>query len=349
MTSEDTRNARFTGNNRNRLAIFLILAVAVAAMMLSPAGSLFVGELSRVSAQEGPVPTEADNAGPAMAEEDGQYMDPTAAAVDMNSSKIVVSGTAASPGDEAGPFQILQILPERMDGKVYVGSISFTASAPIYVIPGFGFDANNQTLNHNEFGELIRFPSEASFANSPFAPAEIAHGPILPQYGPPAAIMTEGSLPNVYSATIPFTGDVLEVGDVNGTKFIISYTVIADVYDTTRVSALGPALLNTTGLGPVKNHVSIGYGAVERTNDAFSPNPIIISAGESITWTNDDFIPHTVTSGSPDQMGTEVAGLDFDSGFIGTRSSYTHTFDERGEFDYFCQIHPTMVGTVHVR
>jgi hypothetical protein len=69
----------------------------------------------------------------------------------MNATKIVVSSSAASPGDEAGPFQIFPILPERMDGKIYSGWISFTASAPIYVIPGYGFDAKNMTLNHAEF------------------------------------------------------------------------------------------------------------------------------------------------------------------------------------------------------
>src|SRR5919197_4975367 len=275
MTSEDTRSASFFNNNRNRFAVFLILAVAVACLMFSSAGPIFLVPLSTVSAQEGSVPTESNSGGPQTnQQEQQQSIPPTMAVVDMNASKVVISGSAASPGDEAGPFQILPILPERTDGKIYVGWISFTASAPIFVVPGFGFDAKNQTLNHKEFGELIRFPREDSFANSTLAAPELAHGPIMPQYGPaiPSGI---GPLPRVYSATVPFTGEVLDVGNVNGTKFLISYTVVADIYDAIRVSALEPAVMNVTGQTTTGgNHVSITQGAAGKNDTAFSPNPI---------------------------------------------------------------------------
>lgn len=328
-----------------------ILAIVAGAVLVAGSFALLNsnGMLATATAQVQPGATDTDD-GQQQGVEDEQFLDPTAAAVDMNSSKIIVSGSAASPGDEAGPFQILQILPERMDGKVYVGWISFTASAPIFVAPGFGFDSENQTLNHKEFGELIRFPSEALFTNSTVFPPEIAHGPFMPYYGLP---INEGSsqfpLPSVYSASVPFAADVLEVGNVNGTKFLISYTVVADVYDSTRVSALGPAVMNTTEQTLQENIVSMVYGGVEKTTDAFSPNPIIIDSGESVTWTNDDFLPHTITSGTPEQMGTGEAGKDFDSGFVGTKSSFTHTFEQDGEYDYFCLLHPNMVGTVSVR
>jgi plastocyanin len=356
MTSNDKiKKSSFFDNDRNRLAMFLVLAVAVAGLMFSGAGNFFLGSLSTVSAQE--VPIEDENGEPGTDEEEngespideGEFMmAPTAAAVDMTADKIVVSGSASSPGVEAGPFQILPILPERTDGKIYSGWISFTASAPIYVIPGYGFDAKNQTLNHDEFGELIRFASEGSFANNTLSPPELAHGPIMPHYSQ-ISDSGIGTLPAVYSASVPFAGDLLEVGNINGTNFLISYTVVADVYETIRVSALEPAFMNTTGQTPEENLVSMVYGGVEKTDDAFSPNPITIRAGENVTWSNDDFLPHTVTSGTPDQMGTDEAGQEFDSGFVGTRSSFTYTFEDRGEFEYFCELHPNMVGTVIVR
>jgi plastocyanin len=270
---------------------------------------------------------------------------PTVAGIDMSASKIVISGSAASPGDESGPFQLLDILPERSDGKIYVGSIYFTASAPVYVVPGFGFDAKNQTLNHQEFGELIRFSSQGSFDTNSLAPPEIAYGPILPQYAPqiPSGV---GDLPNVYSASVPFAAEALQVGNINGTKFLISYTVIADVISTTRVSAMESAAINATGQPGQQNHVSITPGAAEKTTDAFSPSPIVVGRGESVMWSNDDMEPHTVTSGTP---GSEATGSIFDSGFIGTKSSFSHTFDDGGEFQYFCEIHPNMVGLVEVR
>jgi plastocyanin len=156
-------------------------------------------------------------------------------------------------------------------------------------------------------------------------------------------------LPRVDSATVPFMGDVLEIGNVNGTKFLLSYTVIADVLDTVRVSDMAAAAMNTTGQPVAQNRVSITYGAEEKTTEAFSPNPIVINRGGNVTWTNDDFMPHTVTSGTPEQMGTNEAGKDFNSGFLGTKTSFTHTFETAGEISYFCQIHPNMVGTVTVK
>jgi glucose/arabinose dehydrogenase/plastocyanin len=77
---------------------------------------------------------------------------------------------------------------------------------------------------------------------------------------------------------------------------------------------------------------------------SYSPNPIEIEAGQTITWNNDDLIGHTVTSGSADSD----AGSLFDSGNILTQQTYSVTFEEPGDFEYFCIYHPTMVGEVHV-
>jgi plastocyanin len=65
--------------------------------------------------------------------------------------------------------------------------------------------------------------------------------------------------------------------------------------------------------------------------------PIEISVGTSVTWTNTEE-PHTVTA----RDGS------FDSDRIPQGESFTHTFDEAGTFEYFCQIHPAMEGTVIV-
>ncbi len=64
-----------------------------------------------------------------------------------------------------------------------------------------------------------------------------------------------------------------------------------------------------------------------------------------MTWVNKDFDPHTVTSGS---FGERNAGDKFDSGYRGPQSTFSHTFKNRGQFEYFCEIHPNMVRTVGV-
>lgn len=110
------------------------------------------------------------------------------------------------------------------------------------------------------------------------------------------------------------------------------------------------AAINT---GTVK--VSIVPGAAALGDKAYSPNPINIKVGDTIMWTNNDTSEtpfHTVTSGSgPDD---ENKGQEFDSGLTGATAlmtkgtTFTHTFDATGEFSYFCQLHPTMVGKVVV-
>lgn len=74
-------------------------------------------------------------------------------------------------------------------------------------------------------------------------------------------------------------------------------------------------------------------------SNSFSPNPVEVKVGETVTWVNDDSARHTVTSKD---------GI-FDSGIMGKGQSFSYAFDEAGEYPYFCEPHPNMVGTVVVR
>jgi plastocyanin len=99
----------------------------------------------------------------------------------------------------------------------------------------------------------------------------------------------------------------------------------------------------TTGGEGGATGVSIVPGSSSLTTDAYSPNPIQVGVGDTITWTNDDAQPHTATSGqnaTPDGR--------FDSGIMAPQGTFEHTFTEAGEFPYFCLLHPNMVGTVSV-
>jgi glucose/arabinose dehydrogenase/plastocyanin len=80
-------------------------------------------------------------------------------------------------------------------------------------------------------------------------------------------------------------------------------------------------------------------------DDSYSPEPIEIESGQTVTWYNGDTISHTVTSG---QDGDLDEGNLFDSDAIIPNQSYSLTFDTPGEFDYHCIYHPTMVGEVIV-
>ena len=100
---------------------------------------------------------------------------------------------------------------------------------------------------------------------------------------------------------------------------------------------------NATMTGAGGTSVSIVPGSSTLTTDAFSPNPIQVSVGTTVTWTNDDAQPHTVNSGE----NATPSGL-FDSPIMPTAGTFEYTFTEAGEFPYFCILHPNMVGTVSV-
>ena len=73
-------------------------------------------------------------------------------------------------------------------------------------------------------------------------------------------------------------------------------------------------------------------------SNSFSPNPVEVKVGETVTWINDDSGRHTVISKD---------GV-FNSELMGRGQSFSYTFDKAGEYPYSCSPHPNMVGTVVV-
>lgn len=71
---------------------------------------------------------------------------------------------------------------------------------------------------------------------------------------------------------------------------------------------------------------------------AFNPASIQVTVGDSITWTNQDSAPHTVTAD----------GGAFDKPLAANGGTATITFNTAGTFPYHCTIHPNMHGTVVV-
>ena len=82
----------------------------------------------------------------------------------------------------------------------------------------------------------------------------------------------------------------------------------------------------------------------EETNECFIPAEVTVDVGGVVTWSNDDSAAHTVTSGAP---GEGPDGT-FDSSLFMAGTTFSHTFDEAGEYDYFCIVHPWMTGKVQV-
>ncbi|MBL8048412.1 MAG: cupredoxin domain-containing protein [Chthonomonas sp.] len=79
---------------------------------------------------------------------------------------------------------------------------------------------------------------------------------------------------------------------------------------------------------------------VDIRNFAFSPDMLTINVGDQVRWTNNDFAPHTASS---------TAGpMSFNSGTLGNGQSFTFTFTAAGSYDYMCNFHHDMMGSVNV-
>jgi plastocyanin len=111
--------------------------------------------------------------------------------------------------------------------------------------------------------------------------------------------------------------------------------------------ALNRALVVALLLGPVIGAM-LAFGAVAAQdatnvitidNFTFSPKELTVAVGTTVKWVNHDDIPHTVVEKK----------TTFRSKALDTDDSYSYTFTSAGAFDYFCGLHPHMVGQIIVK
>lgn len=101
---------------------------------------------------------------------------------------------------------------------------------------------------------------------------------------------------------------------------------------TTVAQATSTAAADTTG-----GDSGAGTASITIADFAFS-GPDSIAVGTTVTVTNEDGVSHTFTS--EDDV--------FDSDSIASGESFEFTFDEAGDYTYFCKFHPQMTGTLTV-
>ena len=87
-----------------------------------------------------------------------------------------------------------------------------------------------------------------------------------------------------------------------------------------------------------------GNSAVTVKQFQFMPAELTVNSGTNVTWTNQDDILHTATSGAT--PGTPDGK--FDGQMDGRGKSFSHVFDQSGRYPYFCSRHTSMTGTVVV-
>ena len=77
---------------------------------------------------------------------------------------------------------------------------------------------------------------------------------------------------------------------------------------------------------------------VKIDNFVFAPQRVVVKSGTTVTWINEDDIPHTIAS------STKL----FKSNALDTKDKFTFTFTTPGAYEYFCSLHPHMTGTIVV-
>jgi plastocyanin len=104
---------------------------------------------------------------------------------------------------------------------------------------------------------------------------------------------------------------------------------------------LGPVIGAMLAFGTVAAQDAAKKDANEITIDnfTFTPKELTVAVGTKVKWVNHDDIPHTIVEKK----------TTFRSKALDTDDSYSFTFTSAGTFDYFCGLHPHMVGQVIVK
>ena len=88
----------------------------------------------------------------------------------------------------------------------------------------------------------------------------------------------------------------------------------------------------------------VGVPGCEETSECYLPSLLTVETNTTVIWENNDNAAHLATSGTPDGGPDGV----FDSGMIMAGGTFEHEFNDSGEFQYYCIVHPWMVATVTV-
>lgn len=95
---------------------------------------------------------------------------------------------------------------------------------------------------------------------------------------------------------------------------------------------------SATPTPPPTTGTPAGSTVVDIHNMAFLPPAVSVPVGGTVTWKNADGMPHTATAGD---------GA-FDTGIIAGGAQASHTFTAAGTYEYVCELHSSMRGTVTV-
>jgi len=206
---------------------------------------------------------------------------------------------------------------------------------------------------------VVEEPEEDLTPSGPIFPIEILEGSSTegnPDYEPDVAIVPQGHVIEWTNAdTLPHTvtssadiGDTFDSGMIGAGEVYTLDTKDLEVGEYEYVCMVHPWMTATIIIEapkePTKITIPAGASVPEEEQIFYDPEILNISAGTTVQWNNADNTMHTATSGTPDNGSDGV----FDSDILAAGETYEFTFSDAGSFDYYCILHPWMMGTVNV-
>jgi len=241
-----------------------------------------------------------------------------------------------------------------------VGAIfGMAAGAGIIAWIAFGF-ITPDTYMIDESAVQIEQPSDTDMApSSPIFAITILEGSAeqgMPDYDPDVAKVPKGyivewinvdSVVHTVTSSLDF-GDTFDSSLIEaGEKFSLNTEQLA-IGEYEYLCVVHPWMISTLIIEEPKEDIIVsmpeGSGIQQIGQVYYDPEVIQIAVGTKVIWENNDNTIHTVTSGNPNE-GPD--GL-FDSGLISVGDSFEYTFTIPGKEDYYCIVHPWMIGSVDV-
>ena len=239
-----------------------------------------------------------------------------------------------------------------------VGSIvGMAAATGIIMWVAFGFVSPDAYMIPQQVE--IEEPAEEIAPTGPIFAIEILEGSAQegnPDYEPDIAVVPQGHIvewTNVDTVAHTVTsatdfGETFDSSLMNAGEVFTLDTTNLEVGEYEYLCIVHPWMVATLVIEapkePIKVTIPEGAAIPEDGQIYYDPEVINIPVGTMVVWDNVDNTMHTATSGNP------TAGADgvFDSDILDAGDKYEFTFTDAGNYDYYCILHPWMIGTVNV-
>lgn len=243
-----------------------------------------------------------------------------------------------------------------------VGAIfALAAAAGIITFVAFGFISPDTYMIDEEAMQATEETVEEVTPTGPVFSIAILEGSAeqgAPDYDPDVANVPQGyivewtnvdSVAHTVTSSVDF-GETFDSSLMNGGEVFQLDTSNLALGEYEYMCIVHPWMISTLIIEEPKEAVVAeviipeGAGIQQPGQIYYDPEMLQVSSGTTVVWNNVDSTIHTVTAGNPDDG---PSGL-FDSELISAGDSFEYTFSESGMIDYYCIVHPWMVGVVDV-